>query len=388
MSKNLWWLAVVVCLCVAIPVAAQNITGTIQGTVNDSQGAAVPNAQVTLTNVATGDSRTATTSTQGYYSVPELQVGTYDVTIKATNFKVFVSRKVELNASTIATVNAQLQVGSVSEEVTVEASAVAVETATGAISNTVEGNQVRELPLNGRSFVELTQLSPGVSPTDGFDTKHKGLEAGVDFSVNGNNTTGNLFLVDGVNNNDIGSNRTILLYPSIQAIDEMKILTNSYGPEYGQASGAIISIITRGGTNKFHGGAFYDGRNTALNANDYYNNLAGLPRNVLHRNDYGFNIGGPIVKDKLFFFVSEEWNHEIRGKARVCEVPTLAEIAETFPSLDQAWMAMAIRAIPSPISERRRWGLNACQRHSSGRAFHWRSDDGCPDLSSPKSDAM
>jgi hypothetical protein len=180
----------------------------------------------------------------------------------------------------------------------------------------------------------LTQLSPGVSPTDGFDTKHKGLEAGVDFSVNGNNTTGNLFLVDGVNNNDIGSNRTILLYPSIQAIDEMKILTNSYGPEYGQASGAIISIITRGGTNKFHGGGFYDGRNTALNANDYFNNQAGQPRNVLHRNDYGFNIGGPIVKDKLFFFVSEEWNKEIRGKARFAQVPNLAELTGDFSNLN------------------------------------------------------
>jgi len=334
MSRNLWWLAVVVGLCVALPVAAQNITGTIQGTVSDSQGAAVPSAQVTITNDATGGSRTATTSAQGFYSMPELQVGTYDVTVKATNFKVFVSRRVELNASTIATVNAQLQVGSVSEEVTVEASAVAVETATGAIANTVEGNQVRELPLNGRSFVELTQLSPGVSPTDGFDTKHKGLEAGVDFSVNGNNTTGNLFLVDGVNNNDIGSNRTILLYPSIQAIDEMKILTNSYGPDYGQASGAIISIITRGGTNKFHGGGFYDGRNTALNANDYFNNQAGQPRNVLHRNDYGFNIGGPIVKDKLFFFVSEEWNKEIRGKARFAQVPNLAELTGDFSNLN------------------------------------------------------
>jgi hypothetical protein len=322
-----------VCLLVALSAAAQNITGTIQGTVTDPQGAAVPNATVAIRNVATDETRTVTTSSQGFYTATELQVGTYDVTIKQPSFKVFVSKHVTLDASTVTTINATLTVGSVNEQVTVEASAVQVETASGALTNTVDGTEVRELPLNGRSFVELTQLMPGVSPTDGFDTKHKGLEAGVDFSVNGNNTTGNLFLVDGVNNNDIGSNRTILLYPSIQAIDEIKVLANSYGPEYGQASGAIVSIITRAGTNKFHGGVFYAGRNTALNATDYFNNLSGIPKSVLHVNDYGFNIGGPVMKDKLFFFVSEEWNKEIRGKARIAEVPTTAELTGDFSSL-------------------------------------------------------
>jgi hypothetical protein len=323
-----------ICLLVALSAAAQNITGTIQGTVTDPQGAAVPNATVAIRNVGTDDTRTVTTSSQGFYTATELQVGTYDVTIKQPSFKVFVSKHVILDASTVTTINATLTVGSVNEQVTVEASAVQVETATGALTNTVDGTEVRELPLNGRSFVELTQLMPGVSPTDGFDTKHKGLEAGVDFSVNGNNTTGNLFLVDGVNNNDIGSNRTILLYPSIQAIDEIKVLANSYGPEYGQASGAIVSIITRAGTNKFHGGVFYAGRNTALNATDYFNTTSGLPKSVLHVNDYGFNIGGPVMKDKLFFFVSEEWNKEIRGKARIAEVPTPTELTGDFSKVN------------------------------------------------------
>jgi hypothetical protein len=332
MRRSSGWL-LFICLCFALTAAAQNITGTIQGTVTDPQGAAVPNANVSIKNVATGDTRTAVTSSQGFYAVPELQVGTYSVTIKQPNFKMFLSKDVELDASSVTTVNASLQVGSVNEEVTVEASAVQVETASGTLSSTVEGNEVRELPLNGRNFVELTQLTPGVSPLDSFSTIHKGLEAGVDFSINGNNTTGNLFLVDGVNNNDIGSNRTILLYPSLQAIDEMKILTNSYGAEYGQASGGVISIITRSGTNSFHGGAFYDGRNTALNANDYFNNQHGVPRSALHRNDYGFNVGGPILKDRLFFFESEEWNKELRGAARFANVPTLAEIGGDFSNL-------------------------------------------------------
>jgi hypothetical protein len=171
---------------------------------------------------------------------------------------------------------------------------------------------------------------PGVSPASNFDSKHKGLEAGVDFSVNGNNTTGNIFLVDGVNNNDIGSNRTILVYPSIDAIQEFKILRNSYGPEYGQAMGAIISILTRSGTNQFHGGAYYFGRNDALNAADFFNKLNSAPKDKLRRNDFGYNIGGPIVKDKLFFFWSEEWNRELRGKLRSSSVPTAAEKTGDF----------------------------------------------------------
>jgi hypothetical protein len=332
MRRSSGWL-LLICLCIALPVSAQNITGTIQGVVTDPQGATLPDAQVTIRNVATADSRTVVADKAGFYTAPDLAVGTYDVTVKQPNFKTFVSKHVEVDASSIATVNAMLSVGSVSEEVTVEASAIQVETASGVLSATVEGNEVRELPLNGRNFVELTQLTPGVSPTDSFSTIHKGLEAGVDFSINGNNVTGNLFLVDGVNNNDIGSNRTILLYPSIQAIDEMKILTNSYGAEYGQASGGVISIITRGGTNKIHGGAFYDGRNTALNANDYFNNQHDVPRSALHRNDYGFNVGGPIIKDRLFFFESEEWNKELRGAARFASVPTVAEMNGDFSTL-------------------------------------------------------
>ncbi len=327
------WLAGILSLCVAIPAVAQKTTGTIQGVVTDPQGAVVANAQVTITNVATADTRNVTTSSQGFYSAPDLQVGTYNVTVKQSGYKTYVSSGVALDTASIMTVNIPLTLGSATEEVTVEASTVQVETATGTLSSTVDGDSVRELPLNGRSFAQLTQLTPGVSPAENFDTKHKGLEAGVDFSINGNNTTGNLFLVDGVNNNDIGSNRTILVYPSLQAIDEMKILTNSYGAEYGQASGGVISIITRGGTNQFHGGAFYDGRNTALNANDYFNNLHDQPKNVLHRNDYGFNIGGPVIKNRLFFFESEEWNKEVRGHTRFANVPTLAELGGDFTNL-------------------------------------------------------
>jgi len=327
------WPVVFLCLLLTLPAFSQKFTGTIRGAVTDQSGAVVPGAEVTIKNDATGEVRTVTTNDQGEYVAPELAAGMYTVTIKKANFKESVSKDVELHVASTAVANSVLQVGNVNEQMTIEANNVQVETTTGAVGNVVEGNEVRELPLNGRSFAQLTQLMPGVSPQANFDTKNKGLMAGVDFSVNGNSTTGNIFTVDGVNNNDIGSNRTILVYPSVDAIQEFKILRNSYGPEYGQAMGAVVNIITRGGTNQFHGGAFYFGRNDALNATDYFNNLHGIPKDVLRRNDFGYNLGGPIVKDKLFFFWSQEWNRELRGAQRAANVPTVAEKAGDFSVL-------------------------------------------------------
>ena len=213
------------------------------------------------------------------------------------------------------------------------ASEIQVQTDNAGLGEVVTGEQVRELPLNGRSFVQLTQLQPGVSAANSYDSKNKGLLSGVDFSVNGNSYTSNLFLIDGANNNDTGSNRTILLYPSIEAISEFKMLRNSYGAEYGMAAGAVINIVTKSGTNQWHGDVLYFGRNTALNAWDYFAagakaqdpNNPFLQKQVEQRNDYGFSIGGPIKKDKLFVFYSQEWNKEKRGNTRDFCVPSVAE---------------------------------------------------------------
>jgi hypothetical protein len=332
MRRSLWWL-LAICLCVSLPLAAQKFTGTIRGTVTDPSGAVVPGADVTITDPANGESRTVKTSDHGEYVFLELPASAYDLSVKQAGFKEYVSKGVVLNVSNTTTLNIEMSLGGATEQIVVESNAVQVETSTGAVGNVIDGTAVRELPLNGRSFAQLTQLMPGVSPASNFDSKHKGLEAGVDFAVNGNNTTGNIFLVDGVNNNDIGSNRTILIYPSIDAIQEFKILRNSYGPEYGQAMGAIISIATKSGTNQFHGSAYYFGRNDALNAADYFNNLSGIAKDKLRRNDFGYNIGGPVKKDKLFFFFSEEWNRELRGAARAAGVPTVAEKNGDFSNL-------------------------------------------------------
>ena len=323
-------------LLICAPAFAQQTNGSIIGTVTDSSGAAVTNITITVSDAATGFTRTVTANQSGEYTVPDLPNGTYKVTISSPSFKAFVTNDVRVDVATTDTVNAQLQVGATSEVVTVEDTNIQVQTDSAALGQVVDGNQVKELPLNGRSFVELTQLQPGVSAANSFDTKNKGLQGGVDMSVNGNPTTNNLFLIDGVNNNDVGSNRTILIYPSNEAIAEFKMLTNSYGAEYGQASGAVISIITRSGTNRFHGSAFYDGRNDVLNAFTYFarqNANPALPRSgkdKLRRNDFGYSIGGPIKRDKLFFFFSEEWNREVRGRTVNACVPTAAELTGDF----------------------------------------------------------
>lgn len=241
MRRNFYWI-LAVCLALSTQLFSQGKTsGTITGAVTDPSGALISEAQVTVTNTATGDIRTVTSNTEGQYQIPELPIGTYQLRVRQTGFREFVATGVEIHVDSTAVVNVTLQLGNTSEQVTVEASTIQVQTDSAALGEIVEGDQVRNLPLNARNFVALTQLAPGVSSARTYNAVGKGL-AGVDFSVNGNSMTNNLFLVDGANNNDVGSNRTILLYPSLDSIAEFKMVRNSYGPEYGQA-GAQSSTL-------------------------------------------------------------------------------------------------------------------------------------------------
>jgi Carboxypeptidase regulatory-like domain/TonB-dependent Receptor Plug Domain len=329
-ARALWALASCLVLLLALPAYAQKTSGQLTGSVVDEKGAALPDTTVVITQTGTGLKREAQTNADGIYTVQDLPPGVYQISATHSGFKEVVVASVTVNVSTTTRQDLTMQVGAVTEKVDIVANDVQVETETGTVGGVVNGEQVRELPLNGRSFVQLTQLQPGVSPAANFDSKNKGLFSGVDFSVNGNTTQSNLFLIDGANNNDTGSNRTILLYPSIEAISEFTMLRNSFSPEYGQASGAVISIATRGGENTFHGSLFYFGRNDALNASDFFANRVGGAKDKLRRNDFGGSVGGPVIKDKLFFFYSEEFNKEIRGQTRFGSVPTLAERAGDF----------------------------------------------------------
>jgi carboxypeptidase family protein len=315
---------------------AQKTTGTITGIVSDPTGAVLPGATVKVTNLGTGGSRVSTTNSQGSFTFPELSAGMYSVTVNASGFKQVVQQNVELHVADITPLNVRMEVGTPTETINVETSPVAVETQSGEVSNVMLGNQVRELPLNGRNFVQLTTLVPGAAVGENFDAKNKGLLAGVDISFSGAPSNANQWTVDGANNNDIGSQRTILIYPSVDGIEEFKILRNSYGPEYGGAGGAQINIVTRGGTNAFHGDAYYFGRNDVLNAKNYFlgqcdpSNPITCRKQMLRRNDWGYTFGGPLKKDKVFFFWSEEWNRERRGVVRQAQVPTSQERSGDF----------------------------------------------------------
>ena len=304
---------------------AQRTTATVRGTARDSTQAVLPGVSVTVTNEETGLVRAVTTNSQGIYIVPDLPIGRYKIDAQLQGFKRATRTGIVLRVADEFAVDFELSAGDINETVNVEGSSTPVRVLGGDVSGVITGEQVRELPLNGRNFLQLATLMPGVSAPDYLNVKDKGLLGGSDLSVSGGDVTANMWTVDGANNNDVGSNRTIVVYPSLEGIQEFKILRNSYGPEFGGAGGAQINIVTRGGTNQFNGSAFYSGRDDALNAKDYFLKINDQPKADLKRNDFGGSIGGPIVRDKLHFFASAEWNIEDRGTPRVAVVPTQAE---------------------------------------------------------------
>ena len=319
-----------VSLLCALPALAQRTTGTVRGAVTAPDGAIIPGTLVTLTNVDTGVVRTTNTNESGNYVFSGLQVGNYDLAAELDGFKTALVTGIRLNVADVREFNLSLELGAISDEITTTADTVAIETIGGDVAGLVTGEQIRELPLNGRNFVQLTQLMPGVSAPDGVNFSNKGLLSGVDLSVSGGSVTGNAWTVDGANNNDVGSNRTILVTPSVDAIEEFKIHRNSYGPEFGGAGGAQINLVTRGGTNDWKGSVYAFHRNDSFNETNFFLEQSGQDTENLDRLDYGFTLGGPIVKDKVHFFISGEWNDEERGTVRTGRVPTAAERSGDF----------------------------------------------------------
>ncbi|HEX6042917.1 MAG TPA: carboxypeptidase regulatory-like domain-containing protein [Pyrinomonadaceae bacterium] len=311
--------------------AQSSTAGNITGTVRDQAGAAVANAEITILEEKTGATRTARTNDDGFYTAPGLPAGVYTISTAPTGFKKTVANGVQLHVSENLTVNLDLQVGQVTEVVTVTSEAAPVELRSGEVSSLVSEKQVTELPLNGRNYAQLALMVPGVSPVTqsgaggAFATRGTGLNSGVDMSVNGNQSNANLWTVDGVNNMDVGSNRTLLVFPSVDSIQEFRVERNSFSAEFGQAQGAVVNLITKGGSNEFHGSLFEFFRNDSLNANSFFLNRAGQPKAQLEYNNFGGNFSGPIVKNRVFFFWSEEWRREDRGQVLSAMVPTALE---------------------------------------------------------------
>ncbi|HEY6185659.1 MAG TPA: carboxypeptidase regulatory-like domain-containing protein [Terriglobales bacterium] len=316
---------VLLALCLAPTVFAQTDTGSMRGTVTDAQGRAVTDAQVTITNADTAYSRSVKTDADGNYVFQSIPVGRYTLKVTATQgFQTFQEKDIVLHVNDNLTFDARLAIGSNETTIEVVANPNQVELTSSELSGTIEGRQITELPLNGRSFAQLLTLVPGVEQDAGFSYDKKGLNGGADISISGGASNANLFLVDGANNVDVGSNRTILIYPSLDSIQEFKVVRNSYNAQFGGAGGGIVSIVTKSGTNNLHGSAYYFGRNDLLDAMDP-SLKAGNPKakkDVVRRNDFGFSLGGPIKKEKIFFFVSEEWNRLIQDVVRTAHVPT------------------------------------------------------------------
>ena len=328
--KRIWLGVLVTCLAVVLApglapaVFAQSLTGSVRGTVSDEQGSAVAGADVTITDRDTAYTRSETTDKDGAFSFQSLPVGRYTLSVVKDGFSRFEEKEIILHVNDALTVTAQLKVGARTETIEVVATTNQVELANGELSGTIAGEQITQLPLNGRSFAQLLTLVPGVAQDNGFSYNQKGLKGGADISISGGASNANTFLVDGANNVDIGSGRTLLVYPSLDSIEEFKVERNSYGAQFGGNSGGQVTIVTKSGTNEFHGSVYYFGRNDILNANDSINkaNNPGSKTPILRRNDFGYTVGGPVKKDKIFLFWSQEWNRQITGIVRSGNVPT------------------------------------------------------------------
>jgi hypothetical protein len=300
--KNLI-LSLFLAICGAVCAMAQNANGRIVGSVTDPQGAVVPGAQISVTNVSTNDSRQTTSGADGTYQVLNLPIGTYRVTAEHAGFTKVVTDPHELLINQTLRVDVPLAIGKTSDTVVVSAEGLNVETVNSTIGGSVTGHPVQELPLNGRNVLDLALTLPGV-----VETNPDSSAAGT-YSVGGGRSDSVTFLLDGGMNNDLLDNG-VVYNPNPDTVAEFRVLQNDYTAEYGRNAGGIISVVTKSGSNQLHGSLFDYVRNDAFNANTFFDNEQGLPVPVLKRQQFGATLGGPVTipkiihgHDRLFFFV-------------------------------------------------------------------------------------
>lgn len=323
----------------------QAITGTISGSVHDTTGASIVGATVTIQDTVHGvKTRSVQTDSSGNYSAPQLQPGVYSVTATARGFKSATMVNIHLTVGDNLAANLTLPVGSSTETVRVSASDIEVDTQTASDSTLISGEQLVGLPLNNRNYEQMVGLQPGVA-YGGGDQLYIGLSnpSGetnvVSFSINGQRSSANSWTVDGADNVDRGSNYTLLIYPSVDAIAEFRTIRNTYSAEFGRSASGQINLVTKSGTNTLHGDLHEFNRGDYDAANSYSNNLSGIKRPPLHYNNYGYTIGGPVWlgklydgRNKTFFFFSQEFRRAITYSGVILSGdPTAAMRSGTFP---------------------------------------------------------
>jgi hypothetical protein len=304
----------------AAPLAAQTETGQITGTVTDPTGAVVPNARVTVTAIGRGTARHSQTNSEGIYLVPNLFAGDYRVKVEATGFSTAVAT-VTVVVGSRAEMNFRLDVGRTETVIQVAESAALVDTETQSIATTVTGRQIIDLPTLTRNPYALVAISGSVSP-DAPDGR------GTGYAINGQRAASTNVLLDGAANNDEFT-ATVGQNIPLDSVQEFNLLTNNFAPEYGRASGGVVNLTTKSGANDLHGTAYWFNRVSRLASNDFDNNANGLDKPVYTRNQPGYSVGGPVVKNKLFFFQSTEWIRIRSAGIRNVYVPTPELIART-----------------------------------------------------------
>jgi hypothetical protein len=334
--RSLFLLIVMIAAAAAPAAVAQSVSGTILGTVTDPSGAIVANAKVTVINEGTGLTRTVTSDANGDYVVPSIPTGHYTVTAEVSGFKTLALSNIELGVDQRVRIDLKLEVGAMTESVTIEATTPLLQTSSSELGTTVGNEQIEALPLNGRNFVTLTRTVPGVlrgipgSNIDGAGSL--AWRASAAFSANGQRPRDNNFMLDGVDNNETWL-QTVVIFPSVDALDEFKLQTSTYSAEFGRSLGGVVNLQIKSGTNSLRGSAFEFHRNDAFDANNFFNNRAGRDKPDFEQNQFGATLGGPVFRDRTFFFGSYQGHREKQGQTFLSTVPTLAMRRGDFSEL-------------------------------------------------------
>ena len=307
------------------PLVAQAVTGTILGTVRDTSGGALPGATVTILNQDMGFTRTVPSDSSGEYTFPLVPTGNYTVTGELSGFKKVSLANVHLGVDQKVRADLKLDVGQLSESVTIQAETPLIQTNSSELGTTFQNEQIEALPLNGRNFVSLTRTIPGIlRPPPGANIDGAGSlawRAGSGFSANGQRPRDNNYLLDGVDNNETWL-QTVVIFPSVDALDEFKMQTSTYSAEFGKSLGGVVNIQIKSGANAVHGSAFEFLRNDAFDANNFFNNRAGRAKPDFKQHQFGATLGGPILKDRTFFFLDYQGLRINQGQTYVSTVPT------------------------------------------------------------------
>ena len=322
----------------ALPVAAiaQSVSGTLLGTVTDVSGAVVADAKITVVNEGTGLTRTVTSDANGEYVVPSIPTGRYTVTAEVAGFKTLALSNIELGVDQRARIDLKLEVGALTESVTIEAVSPLLQTSSSELGTTVKTEQLLAMPLNGRNFVSLTRSVPGVlrgipgANIDGAGSL--AWRASASFSANGQRARDNNFMLDGVDNNETWL-QTVVIFPSVDALDEFKLQTSTYSAEFGRSLGGVVNLQIKSGTNMLRGSGFEFHRNDAFDANNFFNNRAGRAKPTFEQNQFGGTLGGALFRDKTFFFGAYQGHRENLGHTFLSTVPSVAMRSGNFSEL-------------------------------------------------------